>query len=122
MAVKAVIMAAGQGTRMKSDLPKVLHEVAGRPMVHWVIDAARAAGIDRIMVVVGHGADEVRAALPDGVETCLQAEQLGTGHAVQIAVEALGDVSGDTVLVLSGDTPLFASGTARTACKPPGHR
>ena len=107
MAVKAVIMAAGQGTRMKSDMPKVLHEVAGRPMVHWVIDAARAAGIDRIMVVVGHGADEVSAALPDGVETCLQAEQLGTGHAVQIAVDALGNISGDTVLVLSGDTPLL---------------
>ena len=107
MAVKAVIMAAGQGTRMKSDLPKVLHEVAGRPMVSWVIDAAQAAGVDHVMVVVGHGADDVRAALPEGVETCLQADQLGTGHAVQIAVEALGDVSDDTVLILSGDTPLL---------------
>lgn len=111
MAVKAVIMAAGQGTRMKSDLPKVLHLVAGRPMISWVIDAARTLGPDRIMVVVGHGAEAVIAALPDDVETCLQAEQLGTGHAVQIAVQALGDVAADRVLVLSGDTPLLSSET-----------
>ncbi len=107
MAVKAVIMAAGQGTRMKSDLPKVLHQVAGRSMVRWVVEAARSVGADQIMVVVGHGADLVVEDLPDDVQTCLQAEQLGTGHAVQIAVAALGDVADDTVLVLSGDTPLL---------------
>lgn len=107
MAVKAVIMAAGQGTRMKSDLPKVLHQVAGRSMVRWVVEAARSVGADQIMVVVGHAADLVVEDLPDDVQTCLQAEQLGTGHAVQIAVAALGDVADDTVLVLSGDTPLL---------------
>ena len=107
MAVKAVIMAAGQGTRMKSDLPKVLHQVAGRSMVDWVVAAAREVGATQIMVVVGHGSDTVTANLPDDVDSCLQAEQLGTGHAVRIAIEALGDVSSDTVLVLSGDTPLL---------------
>ena len=109
MAVKAVIMAAGQGTRMKSDLPKVLHGVAGQSMVRWVVQAAQAAGVNEVMVVVGHGADQVRADLPDGVSSCVQSEQLGTGHAVQVAVDALGDVTGDTVLVLSGDTPLLRS-------------
>lgn len=107
MAVKAVIMAAGQGTRMKSDLPKVLHQVAGRSMVGWVVAAAREVGANRIMVVVGHGSDAVAADLPDDIDFCVQAEQLGTGHAVQVAIEALGDVSSDTVLVLSGDTPLL---------------
>ncbi|MBK5267559.1 MAG: bifunctional UDP-N-acetylglucosamine diphosphorylase/glucosamine-1-phosphate N-acetyltransferase GlmU [Acidimicrobiia bacterium] len=109
MAVKAVIMAAGQGTRMKSELPKVLHLLAGRPMIQWVVEAARGVGVDQIMVVVGFGAEAVASALPDDVDTCLQSEQLGTGHAVQIAIEALGDVSSHTVLVLSGDTPLLQS-------------
>src|SRR5690606_23415435 len=65
MQATAVILAAGQGTRMKSDLPKVLHPIAGRPMVHHVIRAVKAAGIERIVVVVGHGRDQVRAALAD---------------------------------------------------------
>ena len=114
MAVKAVIMAAGQGTRMKSDLPKVLHQVAGRSMVGWVIAATREIGATQIMVVVGHGADAVAADLPDDVDSCLQTEQLGTGHAVQIAIEALGDVSSDTVLVLSGDTPLLEGSSLKS--------
>lgn len=100
-------MAAGQGTRMKSELPKVLHEVAGRTLLHWVIDAARSVDPTQVMVVVGHGADQVIATLPDDVEWCVQAEQLGTGHAVQVALEHLGNCSQDTVLVLSGDTPLL---------------
>ncbi len=111
MAVRAVILAAGQGTRMKSDKAKVLHEVAGKPMVRWVIEAARAVDPVDITVVVGHRADDVIAALPDDVESCLQAEQLGTGHAVQTAVEQLGDITDDTILVLSGDTPLLTGDT-----------
>ncbi len=101
----AVVLAAGQGKRMRSPLPKVLHRAAGRPLVAWVLDAARAAGCDAIVVVVGHGAGEVRAAVaaPD-VAFALQAEQLGTGHAV---AQAAGLVPGEaTVLVLSGDVPL----------------
>ena len=107
MSVKVVVMAAGQGTRMKSELPKVLHEVAGRPLVGWVIEAARKVDPSQIVVVVGHGAEQVTAALPDDVETCIQAEQLGTGHAVQVALDHMGDCTADTVLVLSGDTPLL---------------
>ena len=107
MSVRAVVLAAGRGKRMNSDLPKVLFEVAGRPLVSWVVDAVVAAGVDDVTVVVGHGADRVAAILPEGAETALQAEQLGTGHAVTAAVEAMGDVAGDTVLVVPGDTPLF---------------
>jgi bifunctional UDP-N-acetylglucosamine pyrophosphorylase/glucosamine-1-phosphate N-acetyltransferase len=101
----AVVLAAGKGTRMRSELPKVLHRAAGRPLVAWAVDAARAAGCDAIVVVVGHGAGEVRdeIAAPD-VDLVLQAEQLGTGHAV---AQAAPLVPGEaTVLVLSGDVPL----------------
>ena len=83
----AIILAAGKGTRMQSELPKVMHEVAGRPMVNWVIDAARTAGAKRIVVVVGHRGDLIRdelAGQPD-IEFVEQAEQLGTGHAVDMA-------------------------------------
>ncbi|HSG79741.1 MAG TPA: NTP transferase domain-containing protein [Acidimicrobiia bacterium] len=107
MSVRAIVLAAGQGTRMKSDLPKVVHEAAGRPLVNWVVDAARGARPHEIVVVVGHRADLVREVLPDDVATAVQEEQRGTGHAVMQALEALGDVSGDTILVLPGDSPLF---------------
>lgn len=113
MAVRVVVLAAGQGSRMKSELPKVLHEVAGRPMLHWVLDAARSADPSQMVVVVGHEAEQVRASLPDDVEWCLQAEQLGTGHAAQVALDHLGSVAGDTVLILSGDTPHLAGETVR---------
>src|SRR5271156_2022097 len=77
----AIILAAGKSTRMKSVLPKVLHEVCGRPMVEYVIDAAREAGAPRIVLVVGHGAETVRSLFSDqpGIEFALQAEQRGTG-------------------------------------------
>ncbi|MBU1492805.1 MAG: bifunctional UDP-N-acetylglucosamine diphosphorylase/glucosamine-1-phosphate N-acetyltransferase GlmU [Actinobacteria bacterium] len=107
MSVRAVVMAAGKGKRMNSDTPKVLFEVAGRPLVSWVVDAVAAAGIDEITVVVGHGARAVADSLPEGVRTALQSEQLGTGHAVATALETMGDVTGDTVLVVPGDTPLL---------------
>ena len=101
-----VILAAGKGTRMKSVLPKVLHQAAGKPMVQHVIDAARLAGARRNIVVVGFGAELVRSALRGKVEIVVQAEQLGTGHAVRMAEPLLKTEHG-TVMVLCGDTPLL---------------
>lgn len=104
----AVILAAGKSTRMKSDLPKVLHPVGGRPMIEHVLDATRAAGVGRIVVVVGHQAERVKEALAHhgDVEFALQAEQKGTGHAVMMCAEALSSHNGP-VLILAGDTPLL---------------
>ena len=106
----AVILAAGQGTRMRSSLPKVLHQVAGQPMLQWVVTAARQAGCERIIVVVGHGGDQVRQAI-DGEDLVfvVQEEQLGTGHALA-QVEGQLD-SAATLLVLSGDVPLVSAPT-----------
>lgn len=104
----AVILAAGKSTRMKSDLPKVLHPILGRPMIEYVLDAARAANCQKIVVIVGHKAEEVKAALAHhkDVEFALQAEQKGTGHAVMMCADNLADHDGP-VLVLAGDTPLL---------------
>jgi bifunctional UDP-N-acetylglucosamine pyrophosphorylase/glucosamine-1-phosphate N-acetyltransferase len=113
MSLRAIVLAAGRGTRMRSDLPKVLFPVAGRPLLAWVLDAVAGASPDEILVVVGHGAGEVQQVLPAGVRSVVQEPPLGTGHAVMVALEALGDVSGDTVLVVPGDTPLFRSETLR---------
>jgi bifunctional UDP-N-acetylglucosamine pyrophosphorylase/glucosamine-1-phosphate N-acetyltransferase len=113
------VMAAGMGTRMKSDRPKVLHEVAGRAMIRWVVLAARAAGAERVVAILGHQADVVRAALdasfgPGVVEVALQPEQRGTGHAVQCALPAVaGEPDDRIVLILTGDAPLL--GSARLA-------
>lgn len=106
----AVILAAGKGTRMKSSLPKVLHRAAGRPLLGWVIAAARAAGCEKILVVVGHGAERVREEIAgDDLAWVLQEEQKGTGHALAQAESA---VPGDAVLlVLSGDVPLVTPAT-----------
>jgi bifunctional UDP-N-acetylglucosamine pyrophosphorylase/glucosamine-1-phosphate N-acetyltransferase len=103
----AVVLAAGKGERMKSDLPKVLHEVCGRPMIEYVLDAARAAGATRIIVVVGHGAEIVRHALAkyEDVAFATQTEQRGTGHAVEMCRSHLESHSGP-VLILTGDAPL----------------
>lgn len=104
----AVILAAGKSTRMKSELPKVLHPILGRTMIDYVLDAARSAGCEKIVVIVGHKADEVKAALshhPD-VEFALQADQKGTGHAVMMSADNLAEHDGP-VLVLAGDTPLL---------------
>ena len=108
----AIILAAGEGTRMKSKHAKVAHEILGRPMVQWAVDAARDARCGRIVVVVGSHADEVRAILdgqPD-VECVEQTERLGTGHAVRVAMDQAGIQAGP-VLVLCGDTPLLRSST-----------
>ncbi|MBS0263953.1 MAG: NTP transferase domain-containing protein, partial [Planctomycetes bacterium] len=103
----AVILAAGKSTRMKSALPKVLHEVSGRPLVEYVLDAARGAGVSRSVVIVGHAAEQVRQALSGqpGVEFALQAEQKGTGHAVMMCRDQLRDHDGP-VMILMGDAPL----------------
>ena len=103
-----VILAAGKGTRMKSKLPKVLHKVAGKPMLQHVLDAAKGAGAKRNIVVVGFGGDQVRKAMGDRAEFVLQAEQLGTGHAVRQSEPLLKDEKG-TVVVLCGDTPLITA-------------
>lgn len=103
-----VILAAGKGTRMKSKLPKVLHKAGGKPMLQQVLDAAKAAGAKRNIVVTGFGGETVREVMgaQDGVEYVTQAEQLGTGHAVLQAEPSLKDEQG-TVMVLCGDTPLL---------------
>ena len=114
MPMTAIVLAAGEGTRMKSRHPKVMHKLLDRPLVSWVTRAAREAGAGRIVVVVGHGADEVRAHLADegDVECVEQAERLGTGHAVRVALEATG-VSSGPVVVLNGDLPLVEPATVR---------
>lgn len=105
-----VILAAGQGSRMKSALPKVLHPVAGKPMLHHVVETAKQLGAEKIHTVIGHGAEQVQASLQDeSVNWAMQTEQLGTGHAV---AQALPDLPDDArVLVLYGDVPLTARST-----------
>lgn len=110
--LSAIVLAAGKGTRMRSPIPKVLHRFRGEPLVCHPVRAALAAGASRVVVVVGHGGNDVVAALrtafPDAHDAlCVaeQAEQLGTGHAVSCALPALADRTGP-VLVLSGDVPL----------------
>jgi bifunctional UDP-N-acetylglucosamine pyrophosphorylase/glucosamine-1-phosphate N-acetyltransferase len=110
MHLSVVILAAGQGKRMNSDLPKVLQPLAGQPLLQHVISAARGVDPDDIYVVYGHGGAQVQAALAhENVEWILQAEQLGTGHAVMQAMCVIPD--DHTVLVLYGDVPLIRSGT-----------
>jgi bifunctional UDP-N-acetylglucosamine pyrophosphorylase/glucosamine-1-phosphate N-acetyltransferase/UDP-N-acetylglucosamine pyrophosphorylase len=110
----AVVLAAGMGTRMKSDLPKVLFPVLGRPMIEFVLDALAAAGIARMFVVVGYRAEDVEAALKGhtGLEYVLQTERLGTGHAVKMAQPRLTDHAGP-VIVLAGDSPLVQADSLR---------
>ncbi|MCL5950436.1 MAG: bifunctional UDP-N-acetylglucosamine diphosphorylase/glucosamine-1-phosphate N-acetyltransferase GlmU [Chloroflexi bacterium] len=110
MKLATVILAAGLGTRMKSDLPKVLFPVAGKAMVHYALDAASALGSRETVLVVGHGADQVREEVGKKAVFVLQGEQLGTGHAVLQAREALQGRA-DTVLVMYGDMPLLRAET-----------
>jgi bifunctional UDP-N-acetylglucosamine pyrophosphorylase/glucosamine-1-phosphate N-acetyltransferase len=105
----AIVLAAGQGTRMRSSLPKAAHEILGVPLVRWVIDAAREAGVERVVTVIGHEADTVRELVPD-TEVAVQDQQLGTGHAARCAGAALADFDGP-VLVLAGDVPLLRAET-----------
>ena len=115
-AVAAVILAAGEGTRMKSDLAKVLHEINGFPMIVHVLNALGETGPSRIVVVVGHQAEAVKNRLSgddtvnEGLTFALQSERLGTGHAVMQAKPALEGFEG-TIMVLTGDTPLLEKST-----------
>lgn len=106
----AVILAAGQGTRMKSKLYKVLHPVCGKPMVQHVVDQVEKLQVDSIVTVIGHGSEKVKAQLGNSVNYVYQQEQLGTAHAVIQAKDILGDKDGVT-LVICGDTPLMTSET-----------
>lgn len=106
----AVILAAGKGTRMKSSLYKVLHPVCGKPMVEHVIDNVSSIKAEKIVTIIGHGAEEVKSVLKDKTEYALQAEQLGTAHAVMQAQDLLGSEEG-TTLVICGDTPLITAET-----------
>ncbi len=110
--LEVIILAAGKGTRMRSTLPKVLHPIAHRPMLAHVIDTARELGAARIHVVYGHGGEQVREAIGGKeISWVEQAEQLGTGHAVEQAMPGVGDDA--LVLVLYGDVPLIGSDTLR---------
>jgi len=110
MSLHVIILAAGQGSRMKSDLPKVVHRLAGKPMLQHVIDTASQLDAEKIHIVVGHGADIVKQTIQDdNVNWCLQAEQLGTGHAVAQAIDAIPQ--GAKVLILYGDVPLTSGNT-----------
>lgn len=128
--LKAVILAAGKGTRMKSDKPKVVHQALGKPMVYYSIEAAKEAGADKVCVIVGYKAEEVKESIADTyrklgqveaaaenevspVSYALQTEQLGTGHAVKCAADFIGN-EGD-VVILCGDTPLVTGATLKKA-------
>ncbi|MGY6636227.1 MAG: bifunctional UDP-N-acetylglucosamine diphosphorylase/glucosamine-1-phosphate N-acetyltransferase GlmU [Erythrobacter sp.] len=110
--VAAIILAAGKGTRMKSDTHKVLHKIAGRSMLDHVLASVAELSPERLAVVVGAGREQIEAALGGRAETCVQEPQLGTGHAVQQAESALAGFSGD-VLVLYGDVPFVSAETMR---------
>ena len=114
MPMTAIVLAAGEGTRMKSRHPKVMHKLLDRPLVSWVTRAAREAGAERIVVVVGNGAQEVRDHLANekNVEFVEQTERLGTGHAVRVALDATGIDEGP-VVILNGDLPLIEPETVR---------
>ncbi|QDY77165.1 bifunctional UDP-N-acetylglucosamine diphosphorylase/glucosamine-1-phosphate N-acetyltransferase GlmU [Streptomyces qinzhouensis] len=109
-----VVLAAGEGTRMKSKTPKVLHDICGRSLVGHVVTAARELDPEHLVVVVGHAAEQVRGHLTEryaGTRTAFQAEQNGTGHAVRIALDELGQAVTGTVVVVCGDTPLLSGET-----------
>src|ERR1700712_239142 len=104
MSLSAIILAAGKSTRMKSNKPKVLHEICGRPMLDWVLRACYEAGVSRVMVVVGHAKDEVISCFAHDkrITWIEQTEQLGTGHAAKMCSDELTKNPGD-VFILTGD-------------------
>ena len=115
----SIILAAGKGTRMHSQLPKVLHRVLGRPLVLFPVQLASELGARPIVAVVGHGAEELRAVLPPAIQVAVQPEQLGTADAVRVGLAALGEFDG-AVLVLSGDVPLLTRQTVERLLELPG--
>ena len=110
MGFSTLVLAAGAGTRMKSQKPKVAHEILGKPLIRWVIDAALEAGSDEVFTVLGHGR-EITEPLASDTNIIIQDEQLGTGHALMIAQQSLEAAGVDTLVVLSGDTPLLRAAT-----------
>ena len=110
----SVILAAGMGTRMKSNMPKVIHRVCGKPLTKWVIDASYEAGAKNVLAIVGHKADMVKETIGDVCEYALQAEQKGTGHAVMQAEDFISRNEG-SVVILNGDTPLITADTINKA-------
>ncbi|HET7362864.1 MAG TPA: bifunctional UDP-N-acetylglucosamine diphosphorylase/glucosamine-1-phosphate N-acetyltransferase GlmU [Burkholderiales bacterium] len=120
MPLDVIVLAAGQGKRMRSDLPKVLHPLGGRPLLAYVLDTARELGARKTVVVHGHGAEAVRTAFGNSdVQWVLQAEQLGTGHAVQQALPHVGKDA--QVLILYGDVPLVRSATLKRLLEAAGN-
>jgi bifunctional UDP-N-acetylglucosamine pyrophosphorylase / glucosamine-1-phosphate N-acetyltransferase len=115
MSLSAIILAAGKSTRMKSNKPKVLHEICGKPMLEWVLRACYEAGVSRVLVVVGHGKDEVVARFSDDkrIVWIEQTEQLGTGHAAKVCADELKKQPGD-VFILAGDGPMIRAEVLRT--------
>ena len=106
MKYSVVILAAGKGVRMCSQMPKVLHQVAGKPMIWYVVKAVKEAGIDDIILVVGHGREMVEETLAgENLRFVVQEEQLGTGHALMQAQDSINP--DNTLVVLAGDTPLL---------------
>jgi bifunctional UDP-N-acetylglucosamine pyrophosphorylase/glucosamine-1-phosphate N-acetyltransferase len=110
--IAAIVLAAGESKRFRSARSKLVHNLGGRPMIHWLLDRLRELGADPIVVVVGHDADSVRAACGNGISFAVQQQPKGTGHAVLAARETLRDFGGD-VLVINGDLPLIGSETLR---------
>lgn len=111
MNFKAIILAAGKGTRMKSKHPKVVHKVCGKEMVNHVIDVSKKSGVKDVVVILGHESETVKESIPSDSQIAMQTEQLGTGHAVKMAKEYIND--DDTIVVLCGDTPLVKEDTLR---------
>lgn len=111
MNFKAIILAAGKGTRMKSRHPKVVHKVCGKEMVNHVIDTSKKSGVKDVVVILGHGSETVKESIPTDSLIAMQTEQLGTGHAVKMAKEYIND--NDTIVVLCGDTPLVQEDTLK---------
>lgn len=115
MNFKAIILAAGKGTRMKSSLPKVVHKVCGREMVNHVVNVSKKSGVNEIVAILGHGSEVVQESLPKDTKIAMQTEQLGTGHAVMMANEHISE--NDTIVVLCGDTPLVNADTLENLFK-----
>ena len=116
MSTAAIVLAAGAGTRMKSKKPKVAHEVLGKPLVRWVVDAAREAGVEHVVSVVGHAREQVAPLVEGDTEIVVQKQQNGTAGAVAVCADALADFDGSLV-VLSGDCPLISSETIAALVK-----
>ena len=114
MSFISIILSGGMGTRMKSEIPKALHKVCGKPLTQWVIEASAGAGADKVVTVVGHKGELLKEALDGMTEFAYQKEQLGTGHAVMQAADHIRDYDG-YVVILSGDAPLVTADTIKNA-------